>query len=89
MFSVKFKEDGSHARTKARLMAKCCTQTYGVDCSESFSPVAKVGAIRTLLALAAHFGCDIQQYDVMATRYGYLNPRKLYAVGDVIFIESC
>jgi hypothetical protein len=46
---VKTSCDGN-ARFKARPVAKGYTQKQGIDCDETFSPVARHDTIRTLLA---------------------------------------
>ena len=45
VFVVKVNLDGSVARLKARLVVKGYAQTYDVDYSEYFSPVAKMTSI--------------------------------------------
>lgn len=45
-------------------MAKGYTQTYGIDYTETFAPVAKVNTIRVLLSLAANLDWPLQQFDV-------------------------
>ncbi|GKA02061.1 retrotransposon protein, putative, ty1-copia subclass [Tanacetum coccineum] len=49
---------------KAYLVAKGYTQTYGVDYGETFSLVADIRAIRTLLAIAVFYDYEIWQIDV-------------------------
>ena len=51
-------------RYKARLVAMGYTQTYEVDYSEIFALQSNMDSIATIIALAAHYGWDLQQYDV-------------------------
>ncbi|RDX82107.1 hypothetical protein CR513_37145, partial [Mucuna pruriens] len=51
-------------KTKELLVAKGYTQTYGIDYEETFAPVAKMNMVRVIISLAAHFGWNLQQFDV-------------------------
>ena len=56
--------DGKVQTFKARLVAKGYTQKEGVNYEETFSPVAILKFIRTLLFIAAYYDYEIWQMDV-------------------------
>ncbi|CAM8921260.1 unnamed protein product [Rhodiola kirilowii] len=74
IFKNKTDEQGTITRNKARLVAQGYTQIEGVDFDETFAPVARLEAIRLLLALACHLKFKLFQMDVKsAVLNGLLN----------------
>ncbi|GJV75161.1 putative retrotransposon ty1-copia subclass protein [Tanacetum coccineum] len=76
LFKKKTNMDGVVHTFKARLVAKGFTQTYRVDYKETFSPVADIRAIRTLIAIAAYYDYEIWQMDVKTASLMDIFPKK-------------
>lgn len=70
VFSTKTDEIGNVLRFKARLVAQGSSQEYGIDYTETFSPVVKYTTIRFILALAAARSLKVTQMDAVTA---YLN----------------
>ncbi len=64
IFKNKLDENGIIVRNKARLVAKRYSKVEGIDFEETFAPVARMEAIRILLAFACYKGFKLYQMDV-------------------------
>lgn len=62
-YKIKQNQNNTILHHKVRLIAKGFMQ-QGVDCIETFSSVAKMNTIKTLLALASHKKWILHQIDV-------------------------
>jgi hypothetical protein len=61
VFTIKHTPEGKIERYKARLVAKGYSR---VDYDETFSPVAKMNTIRTIISIAANKKWNLYQMDV-------------------------
>lgn len=74
VYRLKTHPDGSIDKYKARLVVKGFSQRQGIDYCETYSPVAKLGTIRTVLSIAAEERMHLTQFDVStAFLYGSLD----------------
>lgn len=64
VYKVKFRADSTVERYKACLVVKGYIQTEGLDYNETFSPVANMVTIRSLLAICAIKQWHLCQFDV-------------------------
>ena len=64
VFRNKQDQDGIVARNKARLVAQGYTQVEGLDFEETYAPVARLEAVRILLAYAYAHNIKLYQMNI-------------------------
>jgi hypothetical protein len=64
LFKIKHAANGSIEKYKARFVTRGFAQKEGIDCEETFAPVARYTSIRTIIALAAKMKWKLHQMDV-------------------------
>uniref|UniRef100_A0AAV1VJG3 Polyprotein n=1 Tax=Peronospora matthiolae TaxID=2874970 RepID=A0AAV1VJG3_9STRA len=89
VFKIKRKADGSIEKYKARLVAKGFRQKYGIDYTETFSPVVKYVTLRMVIAITKHFGWPLDQLDVVtAFLLGVMKEKVFCAVPEGVKMEG-
>ncbi|KAG2922339.1 hypothetical protein PC117_g16009 [Phytophthora cactorum] len=89
VFKIKRKADGSIEKYKARLVAKGFKQKYGIDYTETFSPVVKYVTLRMVIALAKYYGWPLDQLDVVtAFLYGIMKELVFCAVPEGVDLDG-
>ena len=76
----KLDEKGQVIRNKARLVAKGYNQEEGIDFDETYAPIARLEAIRLLLAFAYYINFKLFQMNVKST---FLNG----FISEEVFVE--
>ncbi|RQW15590.1 hypothetical protein EHS17_15985, partial [Rhodobacteraceae bacterium CH30] len=78
VFRNKLDENGIGNRNKARLVAKGYNQEEGIDYEETYAPVARLEAIRMLLAYASIMDFKLYQMDVKSAFLNGLIQEEVY-----------
>ena len=78
VFRNKLDENGIIIRNKARLVVKGYNQEEGIDYNETFAPIARLEAIRMLLAFACARNFKLFQMDVKSTFLNGFIMEELY-----------
>ena len=74
VYRIKYDADGNISHYKAQLVACGFTQVFGVDYTETFTPVTCLETLRLLFALAVEKDWEVRQIDVKtAYLYGDLD----------------
>jgi hypothetical protein len=81
VFRSKQDENSVVTKNKARLVAQGFTQVEGLDFEETYAPVARLEAIRMLLAFAAHHDFKLYQIDIKST---FLNG----PIQELVYVEQ-
>nr|GEX57167.1 copia protein [Tanacetum cinerariifolium] len=82
IYKMKLDELGVILKNKARLVASGYRQEEGIDFEESFSPIARLEAIRIFLAYSAHMNMVVYQMDVNSAFLNGLVDPTLFICGN-------
>ncbi|GJU30854.1 retrovirus-related pol polyprotein from transposon TNT 1-94 [Tanacetum coccineum] len=78
IFKVKLDEYGGVRKNKARLVTKGFCQEEGIDFEESFTPVARIEAIRIFVTYAAQKNMTVSQMDVKTAFLNVILKKEVY-----------
>jgi hypothetical protein len=88
IFRIKYKEDGSLDRYKARWVFHGFFQRAGIDYGKTYCPVVKSATVRTVLALASSCAWLVHQLDVNnAFLHGFID-ENIYTRQPASFVHS-
>ncbi|GJX48278.1 retrovirus-related pol polyprotein from transposon TNT 1-94 [Tanacetum coccineum] len=88
IFKVKLDEYGGVLKNKARLVAKGYRQEEGIDFKESFTPVARIEAIRIFIAYVAYMNMTVFQMDVKTAFLNGILKEEVYVSQPEGFIDA-
>ncbi|POM58553.1 mitochondrial protein [Phytophthora palmivora] len=89
VFKIKRNADGSIENYKARPFAKVLVLKYGIDYTETFSPVVKYVTLRMIIAIAKYFGWPIDHLDVVtAFLYGLMKEKVFCSVPEGVELDD-
>ena len=66
VFKVKYHDDGTIEKFKARVVAQGYSQVYGIDFEETYAPTVRYDTLRLLFAIAAIEDWEIHQMDAIS-----------------------
>ena len=78
VFRSKVDAQVSVIRNKARLVAQGYNQQEGIDYDETYAPVARLEAIRLLIAFASYKGFNLYQMDVKTAFFNGVLQEEVY-----------
>uniref|UniRef100_A0AAV1UEL5 Reverse transcriptase Ty1/copia-type domain-containing protein n=1 Tax=Peronospora matthiolae TaxID=2874970 RepID=A0AAV1UEL5_9STRA len=89
VFKIKWKTDGSIEKYKACLVAKGFKQKYGIEYTETFSPVVKYVTLRMVVAITKYFDWTLDQLDVVtAFLYGKMKEKVFCAIPEGVEVDE-
>ncbi|GJU85656.1 retrovirus-related pol polyprotein from transposon TNT 1-94 [Tanacetum coccineum] len=88
IYKVKLDELGGILKNKARLVACGYRQEEGIDFEESFTPMARLYAIRIFLAYASHMNMIVYQMDVKTAFLNGILHKEVYVSQPDGFVDQ-
>ena len=78
IYKTKFDANANVVKHKARLVAKGFSQQPGIDYNETFSPIARLDTVRTVLAIERHHKWKVYQMDVKSAFLNGILQEEVY-----------